>query len=141
MKKRIIKRKQKRFKISIPIEFYIPLEHTKRKVKIRAVTKDVSRTGFSFVSSCAVTKQRTVRFILKVPDFTTDKDKVFSLKGTVKWNNPVKPSVIRQTGVCLLKGRNLVIMKQIFEHLKTLYSDRSKFNKKLGALFKNIKGG
>lgn len=135
MKKKMRKRGHKRYSICMPVEFYVPVEHTKRKVKIRGVTKDISKKGFSFVSSFIFNKKSAVQFIFRVPDFKSDKDKIFTLKGRILWNNTCKPPVIRQTGICLLKGKNLKIMTQIFNHLMMLYRDRKNVNKMWKKLF------
>ena len=120
-------RKLKRYAIKLPVEFYMPVKGTRRKIKIRAVTKDITTQGFSFMASYVFQKPRLVEFVFTLPSVTKpEKNVIYKLKGQVVWNRQWVHTVIYKTGICLLKGKNRTVIENIVQHLRIL---RRKYKK------------
>lgn len=130
-KRKIQKRSLWRYPIQIPVEFYIPVKKKHRKVKIRAITKDISQNGFSFVACYEFQKPMFLEFIFRIPELRSKKERIYKLKGKIIWHHSWNRPVIYKTGICLLRGENLKIMKNMAEHLKCLIKNNKKIREKI----------
>jgi len=115
MKRRTERRKSPRKEISLPLTYLITQEPFKKAARIRAVTKDMSKSGLAFISS-NVPDTLTIGLNIQLPVKKRTKDtakkgtknkskKIIKTKARIVWSRPLskRDKNIFTTGVCFLE--------------------------------------
>ena len=123
-KKGMERRASARLDISLPITYNITIPPFKNKLKIRAVTKDISARGISFVASNkAVSSVMNLQIGLPVKDKSakSTKSKVINAKAKVVYSQPIAKGHkdILLTGVYFLQvnKRHVSLLKELLHDL------------------------
>lgn len=122
--KNIEKRASHRFAISLPITYNITIPPFKRRLKIRAVTKDISTRGIGFVVSNKppLVMNLQIGFPAKGKSGKSTKPKFINVKARIAHSKPIskKHKDIFRTGVCFveLSKKDVILLRKFLSQYK-----------------------
>lgn len=124
-KKNIERRASPRFDISLPIIYNMTIPPFKHKLKIRALTKDISAGGIGFVGSNKITSpimNLQIGLPAKGRGAKSTKFRFISAKVRIVYSQPIAKGHkdILRTGACFveLSKNDMILLKKLLDGIK-----------------------